>query len=108
MWGQGNEKRDFLHVSDLLKFIELVIDKADHKYDVFNVGLGKSFSVKELADKIVSLSGKNLTIEWDISKPSTDNKILIDIGKSERILGWKPKIDLDEGIRQTIELFQTA
>jgi len=106
MWGRGSEKRDFLHISDLLKLIELVIDKADHEYDVFNVGLGQSISVKELVEKIVSLSGKKLNIEWDISKPSANNEILIDIRKAERILGWKPIIDLNEGIRQTIKWYK--
>jgi len=105
MWGRGSEKRDFLHVSDLLKFIELVIDKADHEYDVFNVGLGQSFSVKELVERITSISDKKLTIEWDVSKPSANNEILIDIRKAERILGWKPIIDLNGGIRQTIDWY---
>ena len=105
MWGQGSEKRDFLHIFDLLRFTELVIDNADCEYDVFNVGLGKSFSVKELSDKIVSLSGKELSIEWDTSKSSTDTKILIDIKKAEKVLGWKPTIDIDEGIRQTIRWY---
>lgn len=105
MWGHGSEKRDFLNISDLLKFVELVMDKANHEYDVFNVGLGRSFSVKELVERIVSFSGKKLTIEWDISKPSANNEILIDIRKAERILGWQPTIDLDEGIRQTIDWY---
>jgi len=105
MWGRGSEKRDFLHISDLLKFIGLVIDKADHEYDVFNVGLGQSFSVKELVERIVSISGKKLTTEWDVSKPSSNNETLIDIRKAERILGWKPAIDLNEGIRQTIDWY---
>lgn len=105
MWGRGNEKRDFLHISDLLRFVELVIDNTSYDYDVFNVGLGQSFSVKELAERIVFLSDKKLAIEWDTLKPSADNKILIDIEKAGRTFGWKPAIDLDDGIRQTIDWY---
>jgi len=102
VWGDGHEVRDLLHVSDLIRLFEIALNHGN-PYDVFNAGSGYPVSVRELVEKINSISGRNLPVDYDLSRPSIDTKIILDITKAKEILGWQPQIDIDEGIRQTID-----
>lgn len=106
VWGDGHESRDLLHVYDLVRFFEMILNYGN-RYDVFNVGSGCSISIKELVDKINLISGKNLPVHYETTKPVIDTNIVLDITKTWEILGWQPKIDIDEGIRQTIEWYKS-
>ena len=107
VWGEGAEERDLLHVSDLTSFIERVIASADWQYQVFNVGYGRALSVADLTAKIISASGKNLSIEYDKSKPAIENsKLTLDISKAMEKLGWQPEVGLEDGIRETIDWYK--
>lgn len=105
VWGNGHEKRDFLHVFDLVNFIELAIKYEIAGSPVFNVGSGRLLSVKELVEKINLISGKNLPIDYDLRKSSIQTNIALDTTRAKELLGWEPKIDIDEGIRQTIDWY---
>lgn len=106
VWGQGNEERDLLYISDLIDFIMLIIDKQNTKFGLYNVGYGSSISVNNLVKKIISYSGKNINIEYDMSKPSIETKICLDIAKAKNMLKWSPKISLDDGIRKTMKWYR--
>jgi len=106
VWGAGNEERDLLYVSDIVDFVKLAIEKQKDKFQLFNAGYGSSISVKELVEKIVKHSGKNLKSEHDLSKPSIKTKICLDSTKAKEIFGWAPKTTLDEGIKKTIEWYK--
>ncbi len=102
VWGQGQEVRDFLYVSDFLRFVELVIDHQDYAFDIFNVGLGQSVTIRKLVEKVITASGKDLKIVYDPSGPTIGTKISIDVSKAKEKFGWQPQISLDEGIIRTI------
>lgn len=106
VWGTGETARDLLYVSDLVNFVERAIDKQKIKFLLCNVGLGKAISVKDLVKKIINLSGKNLSIEFDSSKPSIKTKLCLNSSKAKEILGWEPKVSLDEGINKTINWYK--
>lgn len=106
VWGEGNEERDLLYVSDLVDFVKLAIEKQKDKFQLFNAGLGSSISVKELVEKIIKHSGRNLKIEHDLSKPSIKTKVCLDSTKAKEIFGWTPKTTLDEGIKKTIDWYK--
>ncbi len=57
VWGEGTEERDLLYVEDLVRFVGLVMARQKNKFDLVNVGLGKSVSVTELVQKIIQHSG---------------------------------------------------
>jgi len=105
VWGAGEEERDLLYVSDLVDFIDIAIKKQKNKFDLYNVGLGKTISVSNLVKKIVDISDKKLKIEYDLSKPSIKTKLCLDISKAKKELDWEPKISLDEGVKKTINWF---
>lgn len=104
--GEGNAERDLLHVSDLVCFVEMAMEKQKSTFEVFNVGLGEAISIKELVKKIVAGSGKNLVIEYDKSKPTIDTKLVLDVRKAQEKTGWVPRVSLEEGIQKTIEWYK--
>ena len=106
VWGDGKTERDLLYVQDVVDFIELAIEKQDDPYVLINVGYGKSFSVKEIVSKIIEASGKNLTMVHDLQKPSINTKLALVSKKAEKMFGWRPAVDLDEGIKRTIEWYK--
>ena len=68
-------------------------------FEIFNLGTGKSHSVKELLDIIMKVAGKDATVE-DL-KERRPNEIMdckADISKAKRVLGWEPEVSLEEGI----------
>ena len=106
VWGTGETERDLLYISDLVNFVERAVDKQKDKFLLCNVGLGKAISVKDLVKKIINLSSKNLSIEFDSSKPAIKTKLCLNSSKAKYILGWEPKISLDEGINKTINWYK--
>ena len=114
-WGSGNPKREFLHVDDLADaaiFVlenvssddKLLRDENSEYLGILNIGTGKDISIKELADKICIEQNFNGLIKWDTEKPDGTPRKLLDISKIQE-LGWKAKISLDEGIKNTITSF---
>jgi len=107
VWGAGEEERDLLYISDLVNFVELAITKQDSSFELFNAGCSSSISVNDMVKKIVEHSGKNLKIEHDLSKPSLKTKCCVDIEKAKKVLGWSPKVTLDEGVLETIKWYKS-
>lgn len=106
VWGEGEEERDLLYVSDLVNFVEIAIDKQISKFELFNVGLSKSISVADLVRKIIKYSGKRLKIRYDKRKPTLKTKICLNTTKAKRLLGWSPRVSLNEGIKKTMNWYK--
>lgn len=106
VWGDGQERRDLLHVSDLVNFVEIMIKKQTEKFELINVGLGKTISVRDLVKKIVKLSNKNLKILYNKNKPTIKFNLALNINYAKEKYKWKPKIKLDEGILNTIKWYK--
>jgi nucleoside-diphosphate-sugar epimerase len=108
VWGTGEEERDLLYVSDLVKFVELAIAKQKNPFELYNVGYGSSISIKDLVNKIIDCSNKQLIAEHDLSKPSNKTALCLDCEKAKEELDWEPRISLEEGIQKTIEWYKAA
>ncbi len=106
VWGTGEEKRDLLHVNDLCSFVEFAIQRQKTNYELFNVGLGEAVAVRDLVNKIIAASGKNLEVENDLSKPTIKTSLYLDWTKALREIGWQPQISLDEGIKMTLDWYK--
>lgn len=107
VWGEGEEKRDLLYVSDLVDFVEQALDRQGEPFGLFNVGVGQSISVLELVQKMIEASGKDLQIEFDRDKPTLKANIVLDCSKAKNCFGWTPKVSLTEGIQKTSQWYQT-
>ncbi len=103
VWGTGEEERDLIHADDLNKFVDLAIQNQKEKYRLYNCGAGKAESVINVVKKIVKASEKNLKIEHDLSQPSIKTSLFLDCSLAKKELGWEPKINLENGIKETIK-----
>lgn len=104
IWGNGEPKREFLHVDDLADACYFLLKDYNEK-GIINIGWGKDISIKELAQMISSLVGFEGTFRFDLSKPTGTPKKLLDTTKINN-LGWKPKIDLKTGLIKTINEYK--
>ena len=59
VWGTGKEKRDLLHVDDLLCMVDAVFSRQTSNYRLYNCGLGKAYSVEEVVKLLIEISGRN-------------------------------------------------
>jgi GDP-L-fucose synthase len=106
VWGTGKEERDLLYVSDLVNSVQSVLENQTSKFELVNVGCGKSISVLDLVKKIVDISGKKLSINYDKDKPSVDTKLAVNIDKIKRLFNWSPDITLETGIKNTLKWYR--
>lgn len=106
VWGTGEEERDLIHVDDIVDFIELAIEKQKTKFELVNIGLGKSIPVIDLVKKVIKASGKNLAIELDAAKPTIKTKLCVDYSLAKEKFNWQPKISLEQGIEKTINWYK--
>lgn len=103
-WGTGNATREFLHAEDCAEGIVLAAEKYNSSVPV-NLGSGMEISIRELAEKIVYLTGFKGEIKWDASYPDGQPRRSLDVTRAEREFGFCAKIDFDTGLRETIKYF---
>ncbi len=104
IYGDGKQTRDFVHVSDIVNgnLLALASDKAPGQ--IINIGTEVETSVNQLCEIVLKLSGKeNLTPVHKEERPGDIRRSLADLSKSVRILGYKPKVKLEDGLRELIE-----
>lgn len=105
----GEQKRDFIFIEDMIKAYMKAIEKPSVDGLIFNVGSGRDASVKEIAETIHKMVGsKNKLIFGKKKRESfeTDISWRADITKIKKVLNWKPKTSLQEGLKKTIEWFK--
>ena len=91
-------KRDFVYVSDLISAL-IEAGKFDGNFEIFNIGYGTSYSVKEIVDKIVQLYGKEVKMNYENERRKSEiMDVVADIGKAKEKLGWTPRVDIDNGL----------
>ena len=94
----GRQSRDFVHVSDVVRANILAMrSRKVGKGEAINIGTGKDYSVLEIAELI---GGPAVFIEPRLEPRRT----LADISKARKLLGWKPKVSLEEGIKRLLKI----
>lgn len=102
IWGTGEEARDFVHIDDFCRITEAAIIRQEGEYELYNCGSGKALPIKELVATIIRLSGKNLTVEHDLTAPTIPTSLCLDTSKARKELIWHPKVSIKEGILRTL------
>jgi len=103
LWGSGKPFREFLHVNDLAEAVLFSLQN-NLNQNLYNVGTGVDITIADLACLIQKIVGHNGEIIWDTSKPDGTPRKLMDVSKMSNA-GWKAKIKLEDGIRQTYAWF---
>ena len=103
IWGTGTPLREFLYVDDLSNAVEFLLDK-EVDYDILNVGSGEEISILKLAELIKDIVHYQGDLVFDTNMPDGNPRKLIDSSLLNK-LGWKPKINLREGITNTYKWY---
>jgi UDP-glucuronate decarboxylase len=105
LFGDGSQTRSFCYVSDLIEGLVRLMATPDEVTGPVNLGNPDEFTVRELAEKVIALTGSRSRIE-SLPLPADDPKQRKpDIELARKTLDWEPKVELDEGLRRTIEYF---
>jgi UDP-glucose 4-epimerase len=103
--GTGKQCRDFVHVSDVVAALVKVGSEDNVNGEVYNLGLGKTTSILELANlmlTILNLQGKTVVTTTGVSWQGDVTKIWFDISKAKKELRWAPKVTLEDSIKEVI------
>lgn len=106
IYGDGSQTRSFCYVDDLIEGIQRVLELSGPFETPVNLGNPSEFSMIELANKVIAISGSKSKIMYQELPDDDPKQRKPDIQKARELLGWQPSIELDEGIRKTMNYFQ--
>jgi len=104
-WGTGNVSREFIYVDDAAEGILLATEHYNGPEPV-NIGAGFEITIKELAEKIVKLTGFGGEIRWDASNPDGQPRRRLDTSRAKKLFGFEAKTTFEEGLKATIEWYK--
>lgn len=106
VWGTGNEIRDFLHVTDLVRGCLLMLEK--HAVcDPVNIGYGRTVTIKDVVGAILKAAGHDKTqVVFNSSKPTAIPVRMVDTSKAKRLLGFEPSVSLEPGLADTVRWYR--
>lgn len=105
LWGSGTPRREFIHADDIADAcIALLAGDTTTLTLPLNLGTGRDFSIRELAETIARVIGYSGAIEWDTSKPDGAPRKLLDSTRL-RAFGWQPAVDFEEGLKGTYQWY---
>jgi UDP-glucose 4-epimerase len=102
--GDGEQLRDYVYISDVLRANLLVSESGDN--DVFNVGWGKGTSVNQIFHMLKSILGSDASEVHGPAKLGEIRQTYLDSRKAHSVLGWRPQVSLEEGLRRTVDHFR--
>lgn len=100
IWGSGNARRELMHVDDCAEAIVFLFENYSSP-EFINIGTGEDITIRELAGLVSKLTGFTGEISFDASKPDGMPRKCLDVSRL-KTLGYMHRINLEEGIRQTI------
>ena len=105
IYGDGNQTRSFCYVSDLVDGLIRLMGSPDDVTGPINLGNPNEFSIRELAELVVSLSGSRSKIEYRPLPMDDPRQRQPDISRAQKTLDWEPRVQLEEGLEKTIAYF---
>jgi NAD dependent epimerase/dehydratase len=110
--GSTHTTRDFLFVEDTAAGIEACGQASGIEGEVINLGSGQEISIAEVVERVLAIVGRDVPVAADSQRVRPDNseveRLIADRSKALELLGWEPQVDLDEGLRRTIEWIQAV
>lgn len=105
VWGDGGEIRDIIHVDDMTRALVLAQESSGH--ESYNIGLGRGYSVNEMLACLCEAARHQCEIVYNPDKPQMIRKRAVDVTKAETRLGFKARIRMEEGLRNTLEWYES-
>ena len=107
VWGTGSASREFLYVDDAAEGIVLGTERYDGA-DPVNLGVGREITIRELVELIAGLTRFRGEIRWDATKPDGQPRRALDTSRARELFGFVARTDFEEGLRRTIEWYETS
>ena len=104
VYGDGKQTRSFCYVSDLLDGIYKLLESDEH--EPTNIGNPQEITILEFAERVRALVGADVPIDFQPLPQDDPKQRCPDITKARRVLGWEPKVNLEDGLRLTYEYFR--
>jgi nucleoside-diphosphate-sugar epimerase len=108
VYGDGKQTRDFVYIEDLLQGLWLAAEHPEAVGRVFNLASGRAYSLLELLQAIEEAVGSPLEPQFTSPRPGDIRHSFADIRAARGILGYEPRISLQEGIRRTLNAYREA
>jgi nucleoside-diphosphate-sugar epimerase len=108
IYGDGSQTRSFCYVDDLVRGLVLLMEGEGLAGEVINLGNPSEFTVRELADQVVALTGSRSQIRHEPLPVDDPTRRRPDITKAQRLLGWQPEVSLTDGLVPTLASFRSA
>jgi GDP-L-fucose synthase len=106
VWGDGYDERDFIYVDDMVDSVVLAMEKIN-TYDPINIGSGKWNTVREILNIVLQIDGyTNAEVVFNPDRPTMIPKRRVSIKKAKNLLGFEPKVNIEDGIMRTIEFYK--
>jgi UDP-glucose 4-epimerase len=102
--GDGEQQRDFLYVADAVSANLLALDRGSGQ--AYNLGVGQPTTVNTIFELLKKLTGFDGPRQHVPAKPGEVYRIYLDASKARRELGWEPRIELEAGLRETVQYFR--
>ena len=106
VYGDGSQTRSFCYVSDEIDGIVRLSRFMEH--EPVNIGNPNEFTILECAQKVIAVSASTSTIQYEPLPQDDPKQRRPDITKARRLLGWDPRIDLENGLKLSLDYFKTA
>lgn len=106
IYGDGSQTRSFCYVDDQIEALVQLMGSADDFTGPVNIGNPAEFSVRELAEKIIDLTGSRSRLTFNPLPQDDPRQRCPDIRLAKEALGWEPKVALEEGLKHTIPYFE--
>jgi len=101
IWGDGKQTRSFLYIDDCIEGV-LKLMESDYEKPI-NIGSDRLVTIDELAEIIINISGKKISIKHDLTKPQGVRGRNADLTLIKKALNWEPKVSLEEGLKRTYD-----
>ncbi len=104
MYGDGTSKRDYTYITDILEGVTNALNKR-FDFEIFNLGESKTAELKYLISLIEKNLGKKAEVKRKPDQPGDVPATFADISKSRRLLGYDPKVGIEEGVEKFVEWY---
>ena len=102
LWGSLENQRDFIHIEDFTKAIELLCSNADSINSIFNLGSGEGYSIQLIKQLVEEASGKEILMEHEELLQAEISVIILDITKLQKYTSFKPEVSMKDGIYREV------
>src|SRR5207247_6594038 len=104
LFGDGTVRRDYTYVDDIVDGL-MAFGERKFEFEIFNLGDSRTISIKEMIALVEAAVGKKARIEYKPPQPGDVPITYADISKAGRLLGYKPRVPIEEGVPRFVEWF---